>query len=72
MERYAQLFLSVTTEVLPDQIRSETVKAGCHRRVGGEEVPGPRSGQRDLEGLRGVLHETAGAFQHSKGCMPVV
>jgi len=40
--------------------------------VGGKEIPSPRDGQRDLEGQRGVLHETAGAFQHGKGCMPVV
>ena len=72
MERYAEPLLGITKEVLLDEIRGETVKAGRHRRVGGEEVPGPRGGQRDLEGLRGVLHETARAFQHGKGCMPVV
>ena len=50
----------------------ETVKAGGHRRVGGEKVPRSRDGQRDVEGLCGLLHETAGAFQHRKSRMPFI
>ena len=53
----------VTAEVLLDEGRSEAVKAGGHRRVGGEEIAGPRDRQRDFEGLPGLLHETAGALQ---------
>ena len=68
----AEFLLGITTEVLLDESRSETVKAGGHCRVGGEEVPRSRDGQRDFERLRGLLHETAGALQHGKGRMPFV
>src|SRR5204863_9893840 len=40
--------------------------------MGSEEVPRTSDGQRDFEGLRGLLHETAGAFQHGKGGMPFI
>ena len=40
--------------------------------MGSEEVPRSSDGQRDFEGLRGLLHETAGAFQHGKGRMPFI
>ena len=33
----------------------------------GEEIARARDGQRHLEGLPGVLHETARALQHRKG-----
>ena len=62
----------ITTEVLLDEGRSETVKAGGHRRVGGEEVARSRDGQRDFEGLPGRLHETPRAFQHGEGRMPFI
>ena len=55
-----------------DESRSETVKAGSHRRVGGEKVPRSRDGQRDFESLPGLLHETSGAFQHGEGRMPFI
>ena len=50
----------------------ETVKSGGHCRVGGEEVSRSSDRQCDFEGLRGLLHETAGAFQHGKGRMPFI
>ena len=62
----------ITTEVSFDQSRSETVKAGGHRRVGGEEIARSRNGQRDFEGLPGRLHETPRAFQHGERRMPFI
>jgi hypothetical protein len=55
-----------------DERRSETVKAGGHRRVGGEKISRARGGQRDFKGLRVLLHETAGALQHGKGRMTFI
>ena len=55
-----------------DERRSETVKAGGHRRVRGEEVARPGDGQRDFKWLPGLLHETAGAFQHREGRMAFI
>ena len=68
----AELLLGIPTEVLLDEGRSETVKAGGHCRVGGEEIPRSRDGQRDFEGLPGLFHETPGALQHGKGRMPFI
>ena len=72
VECYAEFLLGIPTEVLLDESRSETIKAGGHCRVGGEEVPRSRDGQRDFEGLPGLFHETAGAFQHGEGRMPFI
>ena len=69
---YAELLLRIPTQVLLDESRREAVKAGGHRRVSGEEISRSSDGQRDVERLRGLLHETAGAFQHGKGRMPFV
>ena len=55
VERDAELLLGIAAEVLLDEGRSEAVEAGGHRRVGGEEVARPGDGQRDLEGLPGLL-----------------
>ena len=68
----AELLLGIATEVLLDEGRSETVKAGGHRRVGGEKVPRSSDGQRDFERLPGFFHETAGALQHGEGRMPFI
>ena len=72
VECYAELLLGITTQVLLDETRRETVKAGGHCRVRGEQVPRSRGGQRDLERLCCLLHETAGALQHGEGRMPFV
>ena len=72
MERNAELLLGIAPEVLLDERRSKTVKPGGHRRMGGKEVTRPRDGQCDFEGLPGLLHETAGAFQHGEGRMPLI
>ena len=71
-ERYSEPLLRITTEVLFDKSGSETVEAGGHRRVGGEEVPRSRDGQCDIEGLRGLQHQAAGTLQHGQGCVPFV
>ena len=54
--------LGVSTEVLLDEGRSETVKAGGHRRVGSEEITRPSDGQCDFEGLPCLFHEASRAF----------
>ena len=68
----AKLFLCVPPQVLLDESRSEAVKAGGHRRVGREKIPRSRDGQSNFKGLSGLLHETAGAFQHGKGRVPFI
>ena len=68
----AELLLGIPTEVLLDESRSEAVKAGGHRRVGGEEVPRSRDGQRDFERLPGLFHESPGAFQNGERRMPFI
>ena len=55
-----------------DEGRSETVKAGGHCRVGGEEIPRSSDGQRDLERLRRLLHKGVGTFQYGKGRVPLI
>ena len=72
MKRNAELLFGVTTEVLLDEGRSKTVKAGGHRRVGGEEIARSRDRQRDFEGLPGLLHEVAGAFQDGERRVPFI
>ena len=62
----------VAAEVLFDESGSETVKARGHRRVGGEEVPRSRDGQRDVKRLPGLFHEIAGALQNGEGRMPFI
>ena len=46
-----------------DEGRIETVEAGGHGGVGGEEVSGAGDGECDVEGLAVVVHEIAGALQ---------
>ena len=72
MERDAELVLGIPTEVLLDEGRSETVKTGGHRRVGGKEVARSRDGQCDFEGLPGLFHEGSSPFQHGEGGMPFI
>ena len=72
VQRDAEFLLGIGTEIFLDEGRGETVKAGGHCRVGGEEVPRSSDGQRDFEGLRRLLHETVCSFQHGKGRMPFV
>ena len=67
MQCYAEFLLRIPPEVLFDESRIEKIKAGGHWRVGGEEVPRPRDGQSDFEGLPGFFHETSGALQHGEG-----
>ena len=72
MERDAELLLRVSAQVLLDEGRSETVKAGGYRRVGGEEIAGSRRGECHFEGLARLFHEVAGALQHGEGRMPFI
>ena len=55
--------LGIPPEVLLDEGGSETVKAGGHRRVGGEEIARSCNRQRHFEGLPCLFHEVAGTFQ---------
>ena len=72
VDRNAKLFRGVPSQVLFDEGRSEPVKAGGDRRVGGEKVPRARRGQSDGEWLGGLFHEIAGAFQHRQRRVPLV
>ena len=62
MERDAELLLGVPAQVLLDEGRSETVKAGRHRSVRGEEIADSGRGECHFEGLPGLFHEVAGAL----------
>ena len=64
--------LGVTAEVLLDKGRSEAVKTVGHCRVGCEQISSSRDGQRNFEGLTGLLHETACAFKHGKCRMSLI
>ncbi len=52
--------------MLPHQVRREAVEAGLHRRVGGEEIAGPRHLERHLKRLAGGLHEIRGPLQYGE------
>ena len=69
---YTKLRACIPAEVLLDQRRRETIEAGSHRRVRGEQIARTGDGQRDLEVVPGFLHETARTFQHRERRMPFV
>ena len=71
-ERDAEFLLRISAKVLFDESRSEQIKAGGHWRVGGEEVPRSRGGQRDFEGLPGFFHKISGTLQHGEGRMSFI
>ena len=66
VERDAEFIRGIVTEVLFDERRRVTIKAGGHGRVRREKISRARGGQRDFKGLLDFLHETPGAFQHRK------
>ena len=66
VERYTEPLVGIPPEILLDKGRSETVKPGSHRRMGGEEITGSRHRQRDFKGLSCLFHEVARTFQNSK------
>ena len=72
VEGNSEFLRRITAEVLLDERRSKTIKAGGHRRVGGEKIPRACGGQRCFKRLCVFLHETAGAFQHRKGGMAFI
>src|SRR5664279_4494510 len=72
MELNAELLRGVSTEVLLDEGRSETIKTGGHCRVGGEEVSCSGDRQRDFEGLPCLFHEVAGTFQDGERRVPFI
>jgi len=72
VEWNAEFMLGVSPKVRRDEGRHKTVKAGSHRRVGREEIPGARHGQCDIEGLAGLAHKTPGTFQYGKGRMSFI
>ena len=53
---YAELLLRIPTQVLLDESRRESVKAGGHRRVSGEEISRSSDGERDA---RKAVHSLA-------------
>ena len=55
-----------------DEGGSETVKAGGHGRVGGEEITRSSDRQRDFEGLPCLFHEVAGTFQDGERRVPFI
>src|ERR1019366_10393080 len=70
VERYAEPLLGITTHVLLDQIRGETVETRSHSRVGREEIADSSRGLCHFEGLPSFFHEVAGTFPHREGRMP--
>ena len=72
MKLNAELLRGVSTKVLLDEGRSETIKTGGHCRVGGEEVSCSGGGQRDFEGLPCLFHEVAGTFQDGERRMSFI
>ena len=55
-----------------DQLRIETIEAGRHGRMCREQVPGTGHGQRDVERLPGITHETASTLQNRESRMTFV
>ena len=52
VEGNAEFFRGIMAEILFDERRSETIKAGGHGRVGREKISRARGGQRDFKRLR--------------------
>ena len=71
-EFYAELLLGIITKILLNERRSETVKAGSHCRVSGEEIADPSRGQCHFERLPGFFHEASGTLQHREGRMTFI
>ena len=72
VEMDAEIVLGIAAEVLLDQSPREAIEAGGHCRVGGEQLPRLRNGQRHVKGLRCLQHETAGSLQHREGRMTLI
>jgi len=68
----AKLIFGIPSQVFLDEGGSKTVKAGGYRRMGGEEVTRSCDRQCDFEGLPGLFHEVAGAFQDGERRMPFI
>ena len=67
VEFYVEPLLGISTKILRNERWIETVKAGSHGRVRGEEVAGPSCSQCHLERLPGFFHESSGSLQHREG-----
>ena len=72
VKRNAELLFGIPPKVLLDEGRIKTVKAGGHRRVGGEEITRSCNRQRHFEGLPGLFHEVAGTFQDGERRVPFI
>src|SRR5271157_2379835 len=72
MKRNAQILFRIPPKVSLDEGRIETVKAGGHGRVGGEEITRAGNRQGHFERLPGLLHEVAGAFQDGERRVPFI
>ena len=62
----------IADQVLLDETGRETVESSRHCRVGREKVARPGDGQRNVEWLARLLHETAGAFQDCERGVPLI
>ena len=72
VKRDAELLFGIPPKVLLDEGGRETVETGGHRGVGREEITRSCDRQRDFEGLPGLLHEVARAFQYGKRRVPFI
>ena len=59
--------IGIASQVALDHCRLEAVESGRNRRMGGKEIAGARSGQRNLERLSVLDHEFICAFEYDKG-----
>src|SRR6185437_16821586 len=51
LHRDLQLFLGIVSEVVLDELGCKPIKSRRHGRMSGEDIPGPRYGECDLERL---------------------
>ena len=68
----AEFLLGMTAEVLFDECRRETIEAGGHCRVSGEEITRSCGRQCDFEGLPCLFHEVVGALQNGERRMAFI
>jgi len=66
-EFYFKYVLGLTFQVAFEQRRLKGIEPGRNRGMGGKEIAGARSGQRNLERLSVLDHEFICAFEYGKG-----
>ena len=65
-------FCAIRFKMFPDHAQVETVEAGGHGGVRGEDVVGARGMQRLIEGQAVVRHKNANALDGQERGMPFV